>query len=280
MFHKHVLFQHLIYYEDIASVLFLINSVTVITDIVSSSNDKVHLITFLSLKRKIIELLYQALKIATDATNTQMLLGGLMLLIQDTAMCESAEQVTLQPHDASLDSENQPGEFVILIKIRIYFKYRFQSVLSDKGWCLPVQGMRKCPHKHTSPSPQTRPCVWVRWTGDTTATRCQLGFREPARLVGHNAPHSLSLLPPPPNTHILPRKQQYVSVLSRWHYSHTILAWISRNDEVSASYCLPQTHVPIPHPTPSTLDTAMYECAEQVTLQPHDASLDSENQPG
>ena len=80
-----------------------------IADIVSSSNDKVHLITFLSLKRKIIELLYQALKIATDATNTQMLLGGLMLLIQDTAMCESAEQVTLQPHDTSLDSENQPG---------------------------------------------------------------------------------------------------------------------------------------------------------------------------
>ncbi|KAK3094041.1 hypothetical protein FSP39_023374 [Pinctada imbricata] len=77
-----------------------------IRDIVSSSKSEVQLITFMSLKKKIVQLIYQALKISTDATNTQMLLGGLMLEIQDMAMCEAAEQVTLQPHDSSNDSEN------------------------------------------------------------------------------------------------------------------------------------------------------------------------------
>ncbi|XP_052058883.1 ral GTPase-activating protein subunit beta-like isoform X1 [Mytilus californianus] len=62
--------------------------------------------TFISLRKRITELLLRALLIETDPTNTQMLLGGLMLAVQDQAMFEEAEQNTLQPqHDTSTDSE-------------------------------------------------------------------------------------------------------------------------------------------------------------------------------
>lgn len=33
--------------------------------------------------------------------------GGLMLLVEDMAVCEAAEQTTFQPHDISQESENQ-----------------------------------------------------------------------------------------------------------------------------------------------------------------------------
>ncbi|XP_076100413.1 ral GTPase-activating protein subunit beta-like isoform X2 [Mytilus galloprovincialis] len=62
--------------------------------------------TFISLRKRITELLLRALLIETDPTNTQMLIGGLMLAVQDQAMFEEAEQNTLQPqHDTSTDSE-------------------------------------------------------------------------------------------------------------------------------------------------------------------------------
>ncbi|XP_078313092.1 ral GTPase-activating protein subunit beta-like isoform X3 [Crassostrea virginica] len=77
-----------------------------IRDIVSSTDTDVQLITFISLKKKIIDLMIGALRNTTDPTNTQMLLGGLMLLVEDMAVCEAAEQTTFQPQDLSLDSEN------------------------------------------------------------------------------------------------------------------------------------------------------------------------------
>lgn len=78
-----------------------------IRDIVSSTDTEVQLITFISLKKKIIDLIIGALRISSDSTNTQMLLGGLMLLVEDMAVCEAAEQTTFQPHDISQESENQ-----------------------------------------------------------------------------------------------------------------------------------------------------------------------------
>ena len=62
--------------------------------------------TFISLRKRITELLLRALLIEVDPINTQMLLGGLMLTVQDLAMCEEAEQATIQPqHDTSTDSD-------------------------------------------------------------------------------------------------------------------------------------------------------------------------------
>ncbi|XP_060069949.1 ral GTPase-activating protein subunit beta-like isoform X1 [Ylistrum balloti] len=78
-----------------------------INDIVSGPETPVQSITFISLKKKIMELLLKALYNAKDPTNTQMLLGGLMLIVQDLAMCEGVEQTTLQPqHDTSGDSDS------------------------------------------------------------------------------------------------------------------------------------------------------------------------------
>ncbi|XP_064621956.1 ral GTPase-activating protein subunit beta-like isoform X2 [Lineus longissimus] len=56
--------------------------------------------TFLSLKMRLIELLMKALTIEADPANTHLLLGGLLLIVQDLANCETAEQTTLQQtHD-------------------------------------------------------------------------------------------------------------------------------------------------------------------------------------
>ncbi|XP_013391687.1 ral GTPase-activating protein subunit beta isoform X2 [Lingula anatina] len=52
--------------------------------------------TFWSLRVKLIETLLRALTIETDPSNTLMLLGGLMLSVQDLSMYEEAEQVTVQ----------------------------------------------------------------------------------------------------------------------------------------------------------------------------------------
>ncbi|KAL5009165.1 hypothetical protein ScPMuIL_014746 [Solemya velum] len=77
-----------------------------IKDILASPEESDHRISFMSLKTRMIELLLGALRIELDPANTQMLLGGLMLIIQDLAMCEEAEQTILQPHhDISIDSD-------------------------------------------------------------------------------------------------------------------------------------------------------------------------------
>ncbi|XP_050404785.1 ral GTPase-activating protein subunit beta isoform X2 [Patella vulgata] len=75
-----------------------------IKDILSHPDDEdcQKSISFMSLKVRIIDLLQKALFLETDSNNTQMLLGGLMLVVQDLATSEQAEQITLQPqHDIS-----------------------------------------------------------------------------------------------------------------------------------------------------------------------------------
>ncbi|CAH1791195.1 unnamed protein product, partial [Owenia fusiformis] len=67
-----------------------------IKDIVPPSELRDQPTTFLSLKMRMIELLLRALTIETDSMNTQMLLGGLMLCVQDLAMCEEVEQTMVQ----------------------------------------------------------------------------------------------------------------------------------------------------------------------------------------
>lgn len=52
------------------------------------------LITFQSLRPRLINLLINALQVESDSTNTQMLLGGLLLCVQDAAASEEVEQVT------------------------------------------------------------------------------------------------------------------------------------------------------------------------------------------
>ncbi|XP_070179509.1 ral GTPase-activating protein subunit beta-like isoform X2 [Littorina saxatilis] len=81
-----------------------------IQDILSTTNvvTKEQPRTFLSLKNRIIDLLRIALTNETDPTNTQMLLGGLMLVVQDLATCEETESMTVQPGQDTSDSDVNP----------------------------------------------------------------------------------------------------------------------------------------------------------------------------
>lgn len=56
------------------------------------SNEKP--VTFLQLKPKLMNLLMNALQIESDPQNTHMLLGGLFLCVQDSAIFEKVEHVT------------------------------------------------------------------------------------------------------------------------------------------------------------------------------------------
>ncbi|ESO90184.1 hypothetical protein LOTGIDRAFT_233979 [Lottia gigantea] len=78
-----------------------------IKDIMSNpdSEEEQRSISFISLKVRIIDLLQKALFLETDSTNTQMLLGGLMLVVQDLATSEQAEQITLQPQQDISDTD-------------------------------------------------------------------------------------------------------------------------------------------------------------------------------
>ncbi|XP_036357187.1 ral GTPase-activating protein subunit beta isoform X7 [Octopus sinensis] len=83
-----------------------------IKDILSSPENGDRKISFISLKFKITELLLRALRQETDASNTQMLLGGLMLLVQDLALCEEAEFHSVQPqHDICLNDSDVSSDF-------------------------------------------------------------------------------------------------------------------------------------------------------------------------
>ncbi|XP_046372123.1 ral GTPase-activating protein subunit beta-like isoform X1 [Haliotis rufescens] len=78
-----------------------------IKDILSSPETPDHCLSFISLKTRIFDLLQKALFNETDSGNTQMLLGGLMLVVQDLATCEEAEQLTLQPQQDVSDGDVQ-----------------------------------------------------------------------------------------------------------------------------------------------------------------------------
>ncbi|KAF4523460.1 hypothetical protein B566_EDAN008869 [Ephemera danica] len=65
----------------------------------SSAVDKPQPVTFAQMKPRLMNLLISALQVETDSLNCQMLLGGLLLSVQDSAAAEEAEQV-MQPESA------------------------------------------------------------------------------------------------------------------------------------------------------------------------------------
>lgn len=68
----------------------------------SMVTDKNH-VTFAQLKSRLMNLLINALQVETDSQNTHMLLGALLLSVQDSAAAEEVEQVT-QPDALAHDS--------------------------------------------------------------------------------------------------------------------------------------------------------------------------------
>ncbi|XP_064603525.1 ral GTPase-activating protein subunit beta-like isoform X2 [Liolophura sinensis] len=88
--------------------------------------------SFISLKVRMIELLLKALLKETDSSNTQLLLGGLMLAMQDLALCEEADQTTLQPaHDVpvTVDSDSHMDSFH---QESLHFRHSSQSSTTAK----------------------------------------------------------------------------------------------------------------------------------------------------
>lgn len=82
-----------------------------IRDITGGSSDKI--ITFAQLKPKLINILMMAIQVETDSQNTHMLLGGLLLCVQDAVAFEETEcslasdgQSTLAPETNILSSGN------------------------------------------------------------------------------------------------------------------------------------------------------------------------------
>ncbi|KAG1663347.1 Ral GTPase-activating protein subunit beta [Nymphon striatum] len=61
-------------------------------------------VTFQSLKHKLVNLVIGAVKVETDAVNTQMLLGGLLLFVQDCSAVEEVEQTMEQNPSNTSDS--------------------------------------------------------------------------------------------------------------------------------------------------------------------------------
>ncbi|XP_055299227.1 ral GTPase-activating protein subunit beta isoform X13 [Sitodiplosis mosellana] len=84
----------------------------------SNSPDKV--ITFIQLKPRLINILMNAIQVETDPQNTHMLLGGLMLCVQDSALFEECAEITVDgrqtspaPSDTNLlSSDNAHALFV------------------------------------------------------------------------------------------------------------------------------------------------------------------------
>ncbi|KMQ94370.1 hypothetical protein RF55_5482 [Lasius niger] len=73
-------------------------------------------VTFVLLKSRLMNLLINALQVETDPQNTHMLLGALLLSVQDSAAAEEVEQVT-QPDTVANDSTSNllsSGSFLIL----------------------------------------------------------------------------------------------------------------------------------------------------------------------
>lgn len=51
------------------------------------------MITFIQLKPRLINILMNALQVESDSQNTHMLLGGLMLCVQDSALFEECAEI-------------------------------------------------------------------------------------------------------------------------------------------------------------------------------------------
>lgn len=57
--------------------------------------------TFIQLKPRLINILMNAIQVETDAQNTHMLLGGLMLCVQDSALFEESAEYNLDTRQTS-----------------------------------------------------------------------------------------------------------------------------------------------------------------------------------
>lgn len=77
--------------------------------------------TFAQLKPRLINVLMNALQVETDAQNTHMLLGGLLLCVQDSAIFEENEtntelyQSSPAPSDANLLSSGKYNSVVFIV---------------------------------------------------------------------------------------------------------------------------------------------------------------------
>lgn len=87
----------------------------------SGSQDK---LTFIQLKPRLINILMNALQVETDGFNTHMLLGGLLLIVQDAAVFEENENsndllhTSPPPSDVNLLSS---GIYVYTVRVLLFF---------------------------------------------------------------------------------------------------------------------------------------------------------------
>lgn len=92
-------------------------------------------ITFIQLKSRLINIMMNALQVETDAQNTHMLLGGLMLCVQDSAIFEETSDInTDYPHTSPAPSDTN------LLSSGIHrvisFVPTFQSNSAEPGRCI------------------------------------------------------------------------------------------------------------------------------------------------
>lgn len=101
-------------------------------------------ITFIQLKSRLINIMMNALQVETDAQNTHMLLGGLMLCVQDAAIFEETSELSTDyrhtspaPSDTNLLSSGIHHEMLLFFlfqhrigKQEIVFNISFSCVKS------------------------------------------------------------------------------------------------------------------------------------------------------
>ncbi|XP_012339146.1 ral GTPase-activating protein subunit beta isoform X4 [Apis florea] len=92
-------------------------------------NEKNH-VTFAQLKSKLMNLLINALQVETDSQNTHMLLGALLLSVQDSAAAEEVEQVT-QPdtiaHDPTVNLLSSDSAHALFVRATYLVCHRLIS---------------------------------------------------------------------------------------------------------------------------------------------------------
>jgi hypothetical protein len=101
-------------------------------------------VTFIQLKPRLINILMNALQVETDAQNTHMLLGGLLLTVQDAVAFEESEQsgsdlLQPSPADGNLLSSGMRVKTTKkskIFSIIIFFKIRSASYRLFSLFCL------------------------------------------------------------------------------------------------------------------------------------------------
>lgn len=99
----------------------------------------------MQLKPRLINILMNAIQVETDPQNTHMLLGGLMLCVQDSALFEESTEINADtrqtspaPSDTNLLSSGmrwQPDEICSVIKHICLLTKKPKSFVQDKFLC-------------------------------------------------------------------------------------------------------------------------------------------------